>query len=253
MITVSGLKKGLGGVPVLRGIDLDVGAGEVLALIGSSGSGKSVLLKHIVGLLEPDAGDVVVDRRSVSRANHRELAEIRKTMGYVFQDGALLDSLNVRDNLRLALSDPDWYEDRTGSEVRIEAAIAAVNLDDSVLNKLPTELSGGMRKRVGVARAIIHRPHTILYDEPTTGLDPRNVVAIDELVLRNRDRFGATSVVITHDMTSVHRIADRVALLADGKVQFLGTPLALIESDEPAVRNFLFSPGRKLEHVQPWA
>ena len=249
MITVSGLKKRLGGAPVLSGVDLSVGAGEILALIGSSGSGKSVLLKHIVGLLEPDAGDVSVDGRSVSRANHRELAEMRRTMGYVFQDAALLDSLNVRDNLRLALTDLDWARDRKRSSARIEAAIAAVNLDESVLAKLPTELSGGMRKRVGVARAIIHEPHTILYDEPTTGLDPRNVVAIDELVLRNRDRFGATSIVITHDMSSVHRIADRVALLAEGKVQFHGTPPALVESDEPAVRNFLFSPGRKHEHV----
>jgi phospholipid/cholesterol/gamma-HCH transport system ATP-binding protein len=249
MIAVSGLQKRLGGAPVLSGIDLTVEAGEILALIGSSGSGKSVLLKHMVGLLEPDAGEVVVDGRSVSRANHRELAEIRRTMGYVFQDAALLDYLNVRDNLRLALSDQDWLRDRQRSAARIQAAIAAVNLDDSVLAKLPTELSGGMRKRVGVARAIIHEPRTILYDEPTTGLDPRNVVAIDELVLRNRDRFGATSVVITHDMSSVHRIADRVALLAEGKVQFHGAPPELVESDEPAVRNFLFSPGRKHEHV----
>jgi phospholipid/cholesterol/gamma-HCH transport system ATP-binding protein len=249
MIAVSGLQKRLASAPVLCGIDLTVEAGEILALIGSSGSGKSVLLKHMVGLLEPDAGEVVVDGRSVSRANHRELAEIRRTMGYVFQDAALLDYLNVRDNLRLALSDQDWLRDRQRSAARIQAAIAAVNLDDSVLAKLPTELSGGMRKRVGVARAIIHEPRTILYDEPTTGLDPRNVVAIDELVLRNRDRFGATSVVITHDMSSVHRIADRVALLAEGKVQFHGAPPELVESDEPAVRNFLFSPGRKHEHV----
>jgi phospholipid/cholesterol/gamma-HCH transport system ATP-binding protein len=249
MITVSGLHKRLAGTPVLGGIDLDVEAGEVLALIGPSGAGKSVLLKHIVGLLEPDAGDVVVDGRSVTRANHTQLAAIRKSMGYVFQDAALLDYLDVRENLRLALSDQEWRRHRAQASARIEAAIAAVNLDLSVLTKLPRELSGGMRKRVGVARAIIHEPRTILYDEPTTGLDPRNVAAIDDLVLRNRDRFGATSVVITHDLASVHRIADRVALLADGTVQFLGTPLDLVQSDEPAVRNFLFTPRRTHEHV----
>lgn len=249
MITVTGLQKRMGGAHVLRGIDLVIETGEVLALIGPSGTGKSVLLKHIVGLLEPDAGDVVVDGRSVTRANHGELADIRKSMGYVFQDAALLDYLDVRGNLRLALSDVQWRRDRKLSLARIDAAVAAVNLDESVLGKMPTELSGGMRKRVGVARAIIHEPRTILYDEPTTGLDPRNVAAIDDLVLRNRDRFGATSIVITHDIPSVHRIADRVVLLADGKVQFLGTPRELVQSDEPAVRNFLFTPRRNDEHV----
>jgi phospholipid/cholesterol/gamma-HCH transport system ATP-binding protein len=249
MITVSGLYKRLAGAPVLSGIDLHVATGEILALIGPSGAGKSVLLKHIVGLLEPDAGDVIVDGRSVAHADQRELAAIRQSMGYVFQDAALLDYLDVRDNLRLALSDLEWRRHRAQASARIEAAVAAVNLDPSVLGKLPRELSGGMRKRVGVARAIIHEPRTILYDEPTTGLDPRNVAAIDDLVLRNRDRFGATSVVITHDLPSVHRIADRVALLVDGGVQFLGTPLELVQSDEPAVRDFLFTPRRTHEHV----
>jgi phospholipid/cholesterol/gamma-HCH transport system ATP-binding protein len=249
MITVTGLQKDLGGAPVLRGIDLVIETGEILALIGPSGTGKSVLLKHIVGLLEPDSGEVVVDGRSVTRANHRELGEIRKTMGYVFQDAALLDYLDVQGNLRLAMSDMEWRKDRRGASARIEAALAAVNLDESVLAKLPTELSGGMRKRVGVARAIIHQPRTILYDEPTTGLDPRNVAAIDELVLRNRDRFGATSIVITHDVASVHRIADRVALLVDGKVQFLGSPRDLVQSEVPAVLNFLFKPRRDHELV----
>lgn len=249
MITVTALQKKLGGAAVLRGIDLCIETGEVMALVGPSGTGKSVLLKHIVGLLEPDTGNVVVENRSVTHANQRDLADIRRSIGYVFQDAALLDYLNVRDNLRLALSDTDWRGDRQQALARIHAAVAAVNLDESVLDKLPSELSGGMRKRAGVARAIIHEPRTILYDEPTTGLDPRNVAAIDDLVLRNRDRFGATSVVITHDIPSVTRIADRVALLAEGKVQFLGTPRDLVESDEPAVRNFLFTPRRQHEYV----
>lgn len=249
MIHVNGLHKKLGGAPVLQGVDLVIEAGEVLALIGPSGTGKSVLLKHIVGLLDPDHGDVVINNRSVRCANARELAEMRRSMGYVFQDGALLDSLTVRRNLRLALSDTEYRHDPNGANNRIRTAIAAVNLDDTVLDKLPSQLSGGMRKRVGVARAIIHEPRVLLYDEPSTGLDPRNVAAIDELVVRNRDRFGATSVIVTHDIPSVHRIADRVGLLAEGRVRFLGTPQELLASNDPHVTNFMFYARRKNDHV----
>ena len=249
MIQINGLHKKLGGTPVLQGVDLVIEEGEVLALIGPSGTGKSVLLKHIVGLMDPDSGDVFIDNRSVRRANARELADMRRSMGYVFQDAALLDSLTVRRNLRLALSDAEYRHDPDGAANRIRTAIAAVNLDETVLDKLPSELSGGMRKRVGVARAIIHEPRVLLYDEPSTGLDPRNVAAIDELVLRNRDRFGATSVIVTHDIPSVHRIADRVGLLADGRVRFLGTPKELLASNDPHVTNFMFYARRKDEHV----
>ena len=249
MIHINRLHKRLGGATVLDGVDMVIESGEVIALIGPSGTGKSVLLKHIVGLMEPDDGDVVVDNRSVRRANARELADMRRTMGYVFQDAALLDFLTVEKNLRLALSDAEYRHDAAGAQRRIKAAIAMVNLDESVLGKLPSQLSGGMRKRVGVARAIIHEPRILLYDEPSTGLDPRNVAAIDELVLRNRDRFGATSVIVTHDIPSVHRIADRVALLAEGRLRFLGTPRQLLDSDDPHVRNFMFHTRRKDEHV----
>lgn len=245
MIAINSLYKSLGGTPVLQGVDMLIESGEVLALIGPSGTGKSVLLKHIVGLLEPDSGDVVIDDRSVTRANAPQLADLRRSMGYVFQDAALLDSLTVENNLRLALTDADCRRDPAGATNRIRAAVAMVNLDESVLGRLPSELSGGMRKRVGVARAIIHEPRILLYDEPTTGLDPRNVAAIDELVLRNRDRFGATSVIVTHDIPSVHRIADRVGLLADGRLQFLGTPKDLLQSDDPHVRNFMFYTTRR--------
>ena len=249
MIAINDLHKSLGGTPVLRGIDLVIENGEVLALIGPSGTGKSVLLKHIVGLLDPDLGDVYIEDRSVRRASAQELAGMRRSMGYVFQDAALLDSLTVENNLRLALNDAEFRRDNIGALRRIMAAIAAVNLDVAVLAKFPGELSGGMRKRVGVARAIIHEPRILLYDEPSTGLDPRNVAVIDELVLRNRDRFGATSIIVTHDIPSVHRVADRVAVLSEGKVRFLGTPRELNDCDDPHVRNFMYQPRRQNEHV----
>lgn len=239
MISIRSLRKTLGNTAVLRGIDLEVHAHETLALIGPSGTGKSVLLKHIIGLLEPDSGDVLIGARSVTSASYRELAELRQQMGYVFQDAALLDSLSVQDNLRLALSDVACRNDPAFASSRMMEALDAVNLDVSVLSKLPRELSGGMRKRVGVARAIINRPAIVLYDEPTTGLDPRNVQRINELVLSNCQRLGATSIVITHDIPSIERIADQVAMLADGVVQFYGTPSELLACDHPVVREFL--------------
>lgn len=236
MITIRSLEKSLGGTAVLRGVDLDVQEQETLALIGPSGTGKSVLLKHIVGLLEPDAGDVLVEGRSVARADARELASLRRKMGYVFQDAALLDSLTVLENLRLAISDAHAHD---GAMDRVHDVIHQVNLNDAVLRKYPRELSGGMRKRVGVARALMNRPRIMLYDEPTTGLDPRNVERINDLVCRNRDYLGATSIMISHDLAAVQQIADRVALLMDGKVRFHGTPEELKASDDPAVYDFI--------------
>jgi phospholipid/cholesterol/gamma-HCH transport system ATP-binding protein len=235
MITIRSLEKSLGGTPVLRGVNLNVQEQETLALIGPSGTGKSVLLKHIVGLLEPDAGDVLVEGRSVARANARELASLRRKMGYVFQDAALLDSLTVLENLQLAFSDAA-HENAID---RIHDVIEQVNLNDSVLRKYPRELSGGMRKRVGVARALMNRPRIMLYDEPTTGLDPRNVERMNELVSRNRDHLGATSIMISHDLGAVQQIADRVALLIDGQVRFHGTPAELNASEDPVVQDFI--------------
>lgn len=238
MIRIENLHKVLGGQRVLRGVDLQVGRGEILALVGPSGTGKSVLLKHIIGLMQPDLGDVYVDGRSVGTASYRELTELRRRMGYVFQDGALLDSLTIRENLRLALDDDAYLRDPARGDRTIEETLALVNLDTRVLDKLPSELSGGMRKRVGVARAIINRPEIVLYDEPTAGLDPRNVVHMDELISRMRDRLGATNVVITHDLGSVRRIADRVALLLDGRIRFSGTVAEFFDSRDLEVRLF---------------
>lgn len=249
MISIRGLQKKLGNAQVLQGVDLDVAPGEILALIGPSGTGKSVLLKHIVGLLEPDCGDVLVNGQSVPGANRTQLAQLRRTMGYVFQDAALLDFLSVAENLRLALCDQEYRANEAAAQARIRGAITMVNLNEDTLLKLPGELSGGMRKRVGVARAIIHEPRILLYDEPATGLDPRNVVVIDQLILRNRDRFGATSLVVTHDIPSVHRIADRVLLLAEGRVRFLGTPRDLLDTDDGYVRDFILQPRTTHEHL----
>jgi len=239
MIRIEGLHKRLAGEPVLRGVDLEIRRGEIVALVGPSGTGKSVLLKHIVGLLSPDRGDVLVGGESVGRAGDRQLASLRRRIGYVFQDAALLDSLTVRENLRLALDDDLCGRDTTLAPTRIGEAMRLVNLHPRVLDRRPSELSGGMRKRAGVARAIINFPEVLLYDEPSTGLDPQNVETINALILEARERTGATSLVITHDLASIERIADRVVLLLGGRVHFDGTSDGFFASADPAVRAFI--------------
>ncbi|HSJ13129.1 MAG TPA: ATP-binding cassette domain-containing protein [Longimicrobiales bacterium] len=239
MIELHDVHKSLAGREVLRGVDLRIETGVALAVLGPSGTGKSVLLKHVIGLLEPDRGDVLVGGRSIAHARYRELASIRSDMSYVFQDGALLDSLSVLENLRFAIDDAECRADFECSLLRVIAALASVNLDERVLDQLPGELSGGMRKRVAVARAIINAPSIILYDEPTTGLDPRNVAAIDELIRATHQRLNATSVIVTHDLRGVANVADQVALLEGGRIRFTGTPDELFQSEDPAVTKFL--------------
>jgi phospholipid/cholesterol/gamma-HCH transport system ATP-binding protein len=239
MIRIEQLRKTLGGRAVLRGVNLAIAERQIVALVGPSGTGKSVLLKHIIGLLEPDVGDVLIGGRSIVKANYRALQALRSGIGYVFQDAALLDSLTIRENLRLALPDAQFRRDPKRTMQHIMAAIASVNLAPDVLQRFPRELSGGMKKRAGVARAIINQPAVMLYDEPATGLDPRNVAVIDDLILRNRDRLGATSVVITHDLASVQRVADRVILLRAGLIEFDGTADEFFSSDARAVREFI--------------
>jgi len=239
MIELRAVHKRLGGRAVLNGVDLEVQAGTALAVVGGSGTGKSVLLKHMIGLLEPDAGDVLVAGRSLAHARYRELASIRADMAFVFQECALLDSLNVFENLCLALDDGVQRRDRRLERERVKATLAAVNLDERVLEQLPGELSGGMRKRVAVARATIREPRIILYDEPTTGLDPRNLQAINELIRATHKRLGATSVIVTHDLRGLRDIADRVALLDAGRIRFIGTPEELYHSTDPVVADFL--------------
>jgi phospholipid/cholesterol/gamma-HCH transport system ATP-binding protein len=243
MIRIENLHKVLGGRAVLRGVDLEVRTGEVLALVGPSGAGKSVLLQHVVGLLLPDEGDIQVAGESVVRARARELSRIRQRIGFVFQDAALLDSLTIRENLRLALDDRACRRNPLYALDRLSYALDMVRLPGHVLDALPAELSGGMRKRAGVARAIMNSPDILLYDEPTTGLDPLNVRAINELIVRSRDALGATSLVVTHDMASLGVIADRVALLDEGRIHFEGTVEAFMTAPDPAITAFLLRHG----------
>lgn len=245
MIRIDDVHKTLGGRRVLRGVDLEVRTGEVVALVGASGAGKSVLLQLVVGLQHPDAGDIRIHGESVVRADARALGRIRRRIGFVFQDAALLDSLTIRENLRLALDDLECRVNPMYVTDRLHHALELVRLPGHVLDRVPGELSGGMRKRVGVARAIIDSPDILLYDEPTTGLDPNNVAAINELIVRSRDALGATSIVVTHDHVSLPDIADRVAFLHEGTVHFTGDPAAFVSASDPVVASFLAHPGRR--------
>jgi phospholipid/cholesterol/gamma-HCH transport system ATP-binding protein len=224
MIRVIDVHRSLASEPVLRGVSFAVERGTVTALVGPSGTGKSVLLRHLVGLMLPDAGDVIMDGVSIPRASRTELFALRRRIGFAFQDGALLDSLDIRDNLLLALDDTQ-LRDSAASLARAADALARVNLGADVLMKKPSELSGGMRKRVAVARAIIHDPRILLYDEPTTGLDPQNCALVLSLIRRINDDAGATSLVVTHDVNAIETFADRVISMSGGRVVFDGDPL----------------------------
>ena len=239
MIEFRGLYKRFGSQEVLRGVDLTVREGETLVLLGPSGTGKSVLLKHAIGLLEPDAGDVVVDGLSISRATPEQLLRVRRKVGYVFQNAALFDSLTVYENLRLALEDERDAPPRRSLRGAAADLLGRVNLDPGVLDRYPAELSGGMRKRVGVARAIAHRPRYVLYDEPTTGLDPVNADTIDELIMELRRDLGVTGIVVTHDLESAFRVGDRIALLDGGVIRACAAPAEFLASPDPAVQRFV--------------
>jgi phospholipid/cholesterol/gamma-HCH transport system ATP-binding protein len=222
---------------VLRGIDLEVVEGETLSLIGYSGSGKSVLLKHIVGLITPDRGEVLVDDKNVNQLDVEELNEVRRDVGYVFQFAALFDSMSIADNVAMGLRRvPGLYEEEIVARVR--ECLALVDLDN-VEERYPSELSGGMVKRVGLARAIATRPKYLLYDEPTTGLDPVTATVIDRLIIRMKEDLGVTGIVITHDMESAFRISDRIAMLHEGRLRVIGTVREIQESDDAFLRAFI--------------
>ncbi|MFQ6047288.1 MAG: ABC transporter ATP-binding protein [Gemmatimonadales bacterium] len=222
---------------VLQGFSLEVPEGQTTVIIGYSGTGKSVALKHVVGLLDPDKGEVEVDGKIVHLLNRRtELMELRKEIGYVFQFAALFDSMTVRENLELGLK----RKNVNGREMdeRVKESLALVDLEGAE-DKYPAELSGGMRKRVGIARAIALRPRYILYDEPTSGLDPVTSSVINQLMLRTREKLGATSIVVTHDMNSAYIVADRIAMLYRGVVRQVGTPDQIRMTHDPIVRQFI--------------
>ena len=227
-------------VPVLTGVSLTVDEGEILAIVGPSGGGKSVLLKTTIGLIEPDSGDVFLEDVSVVRASPAELQKVRRRVGYVFQNAALFDSMTVFENVAYGIQDDEARRlGRAEVARRVTHVLEEVNLNPSVvLSKLPAELSGGMRKRVGLARAMVGEPEILLYDEPVTGLDPVNTAAIDHLIKAIADKMHVTSVVVTHDIEGVLRYCNRVALLESGKLRFVGTPEAFRGSSDPLVRAF---------------
>jgi len=237
MISLRDVYKSFGEKKVLQGFSLEVPEGETVVIIGYSGSGKSVAIKHIVGLLEPDKGTVFVDDQEVPKLPRRELYELRTQIGYVFQFAALFDSLSIGENIAMGLRKQGKL-DTPGIHKRVAEALDLVDLPN-VEDRFPAELSGGMRKRVGLARAIALRPKYLLYDEPTTGLDPVTSAVIDELMVRMRDKLGVTSVVITHDMRSAYRVGTRIAMLYEGRVRQCGTVEEIRQSTDPVVRQFI--------------
>jgi phospholipid/cholesterol/gamma-HCH transport system ATP-binding protein len=237
MIAFRDLHKAFGPKRVLEGFSLDVQDGETMVVIGYSGTGKSVAIKHVVGLLDPDAGDVTVDGAVVHELDRAALTALRARIGFVFQFAALFDSFDVFENVAFGLR---RRREMAESEIagRVEHALGLVDLAGTE-RKMPAELSGGMRKRVGLARAIALQPAYMLYDEPTTGLDPVTSAVIDELMVRTREALGVTSIVITHDMRSAYTVGDRIAMLHRGRIRQVGTVDAIRHSDDPVVRGFV--------------
>ena len=237
MIRIVDLYKSFGPKPVLRGVNLEVGDGETMVIIGQSGSGKSVLLKHIIGMLKPDAGRVLVDGVDITGRKPREMPEVLRKFGMLFQGAALFDSLSVGENVAFGLR---RYTRHTKREIE---AIVAESLDKVGLRGvealMPYELSGGMKKRVGLARAIAYKPQIILYDEPSTGIDPIRADSINDLINQMKRDLGVTSVVITHDMVSCYKVADRVAMLFNGIIVETGTPAEIQATANPIVRQFI--------------
>ncbi len=236
-IELVNVHKAFGDKQVLKGFTLSIPEGETTSVIGASGSGKSVMLKHIVGLFRPDAGDVWVDDENVGRLDQESIYRMRRNVGYVFQFSALFDSMTIGENVGMGLKRMD---DLTPEHIR-ERVAECLHLVDlhGFEDRLPSELSGGQRKRAGLARAIATEPTYLLYDEPTTGLDPVTTAVIDRLIVRMSNELGVTGVVITHDMKSAFRISDRVAMLYDGKVRYEGTPDDFRATEDPIVKGFI--------------
>jgi phospholipid/cholesterol/gamma-HCH transport system ATP-binding protein len=239
MIEIKNLKKSFGKKQVLRGVNLNIEKGKTTVIIGASGCGKSVLLKHIIGLLKPDSGDVFIDGEEITKMGEKEVYRLRNKFGFLFQGAALFDSMTVGENVGLGLVE-NTNTPQEEINRRIKEKLSLVNLAGTE-NLMPSELSGGMRKRVGLARALACNPEFILYDEPTTGLDPITSEAIDRLIdsIAKNKELSVTSIVVTHDIFSVYEIADHVAMMFEGVVHFEGTPRELNLTTDPEVREFL--------------
>jgi phospholipid/cholesterol/gamma-HCH transport system ATP-binding protein len=249
MIELIDVHKRFGSKRVLNGFSLKVEEGGTVSLVGFSGAGKSVALKHIVGLLTPDSGKVRVDDEEVPNLTRPELYALRRRLGYVFQFAALFDSMTVAENLAMGLVKHGGYSKEEIRE-RISESLTRVELE-GFEERYPAELSGGQRKRAGLARAIAFRPKYLLYDEPTSGLDPVTTAVIDRLILKMRDDLGVTSLVITHDMGSAYKISDRIAMLYEGRVLEEGTPEEIQRSENPVVRGFVEGKPELVEQAGP--
>ncbi len=238
MIEIKNLHKSFNQNKVLQGVNLNIDTGETLVIIGRSGCGKSVLIKHIVGLLYPDEGHVKVEGKIVDEMSTKELYEVRTKFGFLFQGSALFDSMTVEENIALPLVESGRKFTRGEIDKKVAEKLEMVGMS-GVQNLKPAELSGGMKKRVGLARALITDPDYIFYDEPTTGLDPIMSDSIDDLIKELTEKLNSTSVVVTHDMYSVKNIADRVAMMHEGKIYFSGTPSELLSSKDPIIKEFI--------------
>jgi len=237
MIKLIGLHKSFGKQAVLKGVDLDIEDGKTTVIIGKSGGGKSVLLKHIIGLLQPDSGQVVIDGVDITKLNEKGLNEIRKKFGMLFQEAALFDSMTVGENVAFPLREHTQLKEKEIREI-VADRLRAVGLT-GIEDKLPSELSGGMRKRVGLARAIALHPQIVLFDEPTTGLDPVMTEAINQLIMETQSKLHLTCIVISHDLGSIFKISDKIAMLYEGEIIAYGTPDEIKSSLNPVIVQFL--------------
>ena len=247
MIEVRNLSKSFGSQRVLDNVSFRIGSSESVVIIGRSGGGKSVLLKHIIGLMAPDSGEVLVNDENIVPMNERQLLGVRHKFGMLFQHSALFESLTVAENVAFALRrERKWSEEQI--KQKVTEALEMVELP-GIEQKKPAELSGGMRKRVGLARAIVYQPEFLLYDEPTTGLDPIVADSIDQLIICIREKLKVTSVAVTHDMRSAGRIAQRILMLHEGRIHFSGTPDETFKSQDPIVHRFVNGIADPKEHI----
>jgi phospholipid/cholesterol/gamma-HCH transport system ATP-binding protein len=237
MIEVRDLKKSFGAQKVLDGVNFRIEQGDSVVIIGRSGCGKSVLLKHLIGLIRPDSGEVIIDDEHLNALDERRLLEVRRKFGMLFQSAALFDSLNVAENISFVLRRERALSEKEIAE-RVEEVLEMVELPGTQKKK-PSELSGGMRKRVGLARAIIYKPEILLYDEPTTGLDPVVSDSIDQLIIRVREQLKITTVVVTHDTRSMRRVGQRILMMVSGKIYAAGPPEEIFSSQDPVVHRFV--------------